>query len=384
MLNENPDQIRERRGLSVKWNSYEKDVIPLWVADMDLPTPPEVTQTLLDTISRSDLGYPSKQLYDRYLTSLNHWSEDHFGYSYKADELEPVGDVVQAIYWATKQLPGDSVIFLTPAYPPFFRAVKESGKEAVTSQMPLLAGSYQIDMEDLREKVRKHPNSILLLCNPHNPTGRVFTRAELESLAEMALENDLWVISDEIHRDILFEDHVHIPFSSISPEVEARTVSLISGSKTFNIAGLHAAAVHIPAGTPSETMRLIPKGLLSGPSSLGMLASAVAFETSGTWLNDTLNYISHNREALSDFSTASKVNAAIPEGTYMSWIDLAPHLPADDDNAYEYLLREAKLALSPGLDFLPVGGETHVRINLATSHQTIEESLRRLKSAIGL
>ncbi len=380
MTEESSEEIRQRRLDSIKWTNYPIDTIPLWVADMDLFVPASVAQALTDAIKRSDLGYPSKELYDRYLDSINNWTQKRFGYLYERENLEPIGDVVQAIYWTVSTLPGEAVILASPAYPPFFRSIRESNKDTITTEMRQIDGLYRMDINDLQEKARQNRGGILLLCNPHNPTGRVLEEAELKEITDIALENDLWIVSDEIHRDIVFDGHRHIPTASISPEVAKRTVSLISGSKSFNLAGLHAAALHIPSGTPSEAMRSIPKGLLSGPSSLGLLAGTTAFENEEDWLAQTLNYIDKNRRLLSEFAKTHDLRATIPQGTYMSWIDFKPQLQSSQaESAHQLLLDRAKLALSGGEEFLPQGGQSYARMNLATSHQVLKESLDRLK-----
>ena len=380
MPEEGSEEIRQRRRHSIKWNNYPNDTIPLWVADMDLFAPTSVTSVLSEAIRRSDLGYPSKELYDSYLDAINRWTKRRFGYLYERENLEPIGDIVQAIYWAVSTLPGNAVIFASPAYPPFFRSVRESKKDIVTTEMQQIDGVFRIDIDDLEEKALHNRGSILLLCNPHNPTGRVLEEEELKEITDVAMENGLWIISDEIHRDIVFDGHRHIPTASISPQVAQRTVSLISGSKTFNLAGLHAAALHIPSGTPSELMRSIPKGLLSGPSSLGLLAGATAFENEEAWLSQTLNYIDDNRKLLAEFAGEYDLRATIPQGTYMSWIDFAPQLQSSQaESAHRLLLDRARLALSSGEEFLPQGGTPYARMNLATSHQVLKESLDRLK-----
>ncbi len=379
MSDESSQEIRQRRKDSTKWNNYPEDTVPLWVADMDLFVPASVMSELSEAVNRSDLGYPSKRLYDRYLNAINTWTYERFGYLYEQEQLEPIGDIVQAIYWAVSTLPGDAVIFASPAYPPFFRSVKESNKTIVTTEMQLIDGVYRMNMDDLKESARQSPGSILLLCNPHNPTGRVLEEEELQQITDIAMDYDLWIISDEIHRDIVFDGHRHIPTASISPEVARRTISLLSASKTFNLAGLHAAALHIPSGKPRQLMQSIPKGLLSGPSSLGLLAGAVAFENEKTWLSRTLEYLDSNRRLLAAFAKEYELNATIPQGTYMSWIDFSHKLSLDNLSAYQFLLNYAKLALSNGEDFLPLKGMSYARLNLATSHQVLEESLDRLK-----
>lgn len=381
MTFESPEAIRNRRSHSIKWNNYPQDVIPLWVADMDLPLSDNIVNSLITATKNSDLGYPSAQLQQRFLAAVSSWSSRNFAVSYPTSELEGVSDIVQAIYWSISALSSQSVIVPTPSYPPFFKAVTDQGKALIKTRMISDDGiSYSLDMDHFSEVAKHNKGEVLLLCSPHNPTGKVFSQEELSEIAKICTDNDLWIVSDEIHRDIVFENK-HTP-TALAPEVNReKVVTLISASKTFNLAGLHAAAIHIPSGTARDRFAKTPKHLLSGPSLPGLLASAVALESDSLWLERAAEQINANRILLSEFASEHSIQTTTPEGTYMAWMNLEGRTPSHT-SAYDHLLTNAKVALGVGTDFDPDHGQFFVRINLATSQTVVEEALNRIAKAL--
>lgn len=374
------DTLRSRS--SAKWNTYSKDVIPAWVADMDFELAPVIRSALEERLGNNDLGYPV--MYSKSGLAELFCERAAARYSWQIDcgQVEFFSDVVQAIYFSLICLtePGDGVLIQTPIYPPFLHAVAETGRRQVLS--PLVAGRdrYEIDFEAL-DAACDAGTRLLLLCHPHNPTGRAYTRLELEALAELVLRHDLTVISDEIHADLMLDERRHIPFASLDPALAARTITLTAASKAFNIAGLCLACAVF--GSPALRARFasLPDHVRGGRSALGMAAAAAAWRDGQAWLERTLATLRENRTRVADHVARHwpQVRHFPPEATYLAWLDCrALNLP---EEPYHYFLREARVALGEGLNFGPPGAG-FVRLNFATSPLILDEILGRMSAAI--
>lgn len=374
------EEMYERRRRSLKWTAYPQGIVPAWVADMDLPLAQEVIDAIIHAAENSDLGYPSALLSDEYLSAMSAWGLKRFGYEFPTAEMSPIGDVVQGIYWALATLTSTvkKVVTFTPAYPPFFRAITELNLELVDCPLVVRSNRYEIDVDAYRQAAQEARGGVLLLCSPHNPTGRLWSREELRILSDEAIRNEMTIISDEIHRDLVLGTTKHLATASISPDVANITVTLLSASKTFNLAGLHAAALHAPPSL-AKKMATIPKGLLSGPSLLGMETAVVAYRFCAAWLDETLSVLRSNRDRVASWAQSLGIENYPPEATYMHWMRL--EYPGRFQNAYEYLLSQARVALSPGADFDPRAAQ-FVRMNLATTPAVLEEILTRIEDLV--
>lgn len=378
------ESIRARRLTSTKWHYYEKDVIPAWVADMDFELAPAISETLSALLARSDIGYPSDNVRLEYFESFSNWMSKRFHQEVNPGDVEGYSDVVQAIYLTlqTATPEGSGVVFFTPSYPPFYQAIDETKRQQ--RPVALIRGRtcWEVDWGILREQAALAKGGALLLCSPHNPTGKMFSKAELFEIAEIALRNKLLIISDEIHQDLVLDTSQHIPICSLSSEIAAHTLTLTSGSKTFNLAGLRAAVGYSSSPAIRDSLATYPQHFLGGPSLLGMVAQTVGYLQGEGWLADILELLAQNRGLVTD---ATKEIAPLaksylpPQGTYLAWLDLSSMNL--EESARDYLLRSARVGLSPGEAFL-VGGESFVRLNFATPSEVLAEMISRMKDAI--
>ncbi len=365
-----------------KWALYPEDVLPLWVADMDFPVATPIQRLIQRSLDLGDLGYPLHPRPTSLPSVFAERAKERFGWSIETENVELITDVVQGLYVALHQFSaeGEGVVVQTPIYPPFLAAVREMRRTLVENPLVVAGGGYSVDLEGLRDVIDERTR-ILLLCNPHNPSGRVFRREELEGIAEVALSRDLVVVSDEIHGDLVFPGSRQIPFASLSSEIEARTLTLTSASKPFNIAGLRCAVAVFGSAELRSRFLGFPRHLRGGLGSFGIAASEVAWRHSQPWLDDVLAYLEANRDLVAEFTAAQLpgVRHFRPEATYLAWldcreIDLEP-------SPYEFFLSRAKVALSDGAAF-GRPGRGFVRLNFATSRRILSEALGRMAEAL--
>ncbi|MFI6594766.1 MalY/PatB family protein [Nonomuraea sp. NPDC050536] len=348
----------QRDGL--KWSKAAPEVIPAWVADMDLPTAPEVVEALRRR-AEGDLGYPA-WLDDAAVSPLATAFADRmstrYGWHPDPSHVRTYSDINQALQvllhlW-TRQ--GDGVALHTPAYHPFLGTIETMKRRLHPIQLEPDGETWRSGTPDLASC------RVLLLVNPHNPTGRVFTRQELEILAEQAERHDLLVIADEIHADLTYAPNRHIPFATLLPE---RTVTLTSATKAFNLGGVRCSVAHVGMPELRKALEEEPPFLYGSANLFGVEATIAAWRHGDAWLASTLDLLDRNRRTIATRLAGYR----IPQATYLAW------LPSDR-NA-ETLEREAKVLLSDGSAFGP-GGEGHVRLNFATTEPVLAEILDRL------
>ncbi|NRA02175.1 MAG: putative C-S lyase [Myxococcales bacterium] len=374
------DSLRARRG--EKWRTYPADVLPAWVADMDFPLAGPIQRVLRTATEIQDVGYPVNPRPRDLPTLFSERMRDRFAWEPDPARCEVLTDVVQGIYIALLTLsdPGDGVCTLTPIYPPFLSALEETGRRLVHSSLVQGSRGFEIDFDELGEQIDAGTR-ILLLSHPHNPSGRAFSREELGRLAELALQRDLLVISDEIHADLVYPGRAHLPFASLGPEVEARTITLNSATKAFNIAGLRCAVGAFGSRDLHDRFLSIPRHVRGGIGSLGLSATVAAWKHSQPWLDHTLVYLRENRDFLAE-RVARHLPGVVhfpPEATYLAWLDFrALDLPR---GPYAFFLENARVALSDGARFGP-GGEGAVRVNFATPRPILTELLERMEKAV--
>lgn len=377
------EALRQRRG--VKWARYPPDVLPAWVADMDFPIAPPVQAALERLVEQQDYGYHARLGREGVPVAFAERMRDRFGWTVQPSHVQVVAEVVQAIraLMHVFSAPGDGVVVQTPIYPPFLNAVLANARTLVESRLRLVSGRYVADLDVLRATADERTR-ILLLCNPHNPTGRVFTRAELQALALLAEERDWLVISDEIHADLVYPGGTHIPFAMLSAAAAARTVTVTSATKAFNIAGLRCAVMHFGSEALQDRFQTaLPPAILGPTNVMGEDATVAAWRAGQPWLEAVLGQLGRNRARVAAFLAAElpEVRHLAPEATYLSWLDCAAlDLP---DPPSRFFLKRAKVALGDGPQF---GGDSEqcVRLNFATAPAILEEILSRMADAVAV
>ncbi len=375
------DRYIERRGTdSVKWSLYPADVLPLWVADMDFVSPPLVIEALKDRINHGVFGYGTSSETILQLVIKHLW--DSFSWNVAPESIVFLPGVVTGLNLFCQAFRGhsDRIVLQTPVYPPIHLAPGNAGAQAVFS--PLIktdTGRYEIDFDDLAKQFKSGAKTFLL-CNPHNPVGRVFTREELTRVADLCIQNDIILCSDEIHGDLIFENHTHIPIASLNSDIANRTITYMAPSKTFNIAGLECAFAIVPNPDLRQQLINARKGIVPYVNILGLTAAEAAYAGGGPWLAELLVYLQKNRDYLQDYieSNIPEIIVYPAEGTYLAWLD-CHGLGLSDPQ--KFFLEKCKVGLNDGKDFCQ-GGEGFVRLNFGCPTGTLKEALDRIR--IGL
>jgi cysteine-S-conjugate beta-lyase len=378
------ENLQDKR--CAKWQQYPKGVIPLWVADMDFPISDKIKQALKDFLDSDNLGYPERLGVPGMREAVQGRLAKRYNWKLETDHIHHMAGIIPGMYLASLACAseGDEVILQTPLYPPFAMAVKDTRRVSVNNPLQWNGSGWEIDFDHL-ESVVTPATRLLMLCNPHNPTGRVFTRQEVERLADFALRHRLWVLSDELHADLTF-GHQHTPIASISEDIAQRTITLYGPTKAFNLAGLHIGFMI------SQNKKLLARAqgmtgyMLGFPNTMSQVATVAAYTQAEDWLDDTRNYLQANRDFVHDFIAKEipDVKTATPEGTYMSWLDFrALGLEANKigDPLYKFLSDTAKVGLNDGPHY-GQGGEGFTRINFATSKGILEEAMVRIRDAV--
>ena len=372
--------INRRDTESVKWNYYDQDVLPMWVADMDFRAPESVVRALHTRVEHGIFGYGGAP--EGLHAAIVQHLADYQGWTVKPEEIEFVCGIVtgftHAIYSLTE--PGDSILIQTPVYPPILKAPADTGRHCV--QNPLVQtkdGKYEIDFDDFNRKAASGVK-LFILCNPHNPVGRVFTQEELTQMAEICLENNVLICSDEIHGDLIFPGVQHLPIANLSPEVAEQTVTYFAPSKTYNMAGLSTSVVVTQNPELKNRLSNTFSMLLGHPNILGLHAALAAYQDGRQWLQELLDYLETNRDYLVDFVEHELPGIRIwkPEGTFLGWLDCRA---LDVDSPYHFFLKEARVGLNDGV-FFGDNGDRFLRINFGCPRATLTEGLTRMKAAL--
>jgi cystathionine beta-lyase len=374
------ERLRRRRG--EKWRTFAPDVLPAWVAEMDFPLAAPVRRAIEEAIELDDLGYPLEprrlELPELFAARM----AQRYGWRVEPGRVELLTDVVQGLYVAIDRLSaaGEGVVVQTPVYPPFLGAVRAMGRRRVEN--PLVEGPARCEMDLAGLRRALDPATrLLLLCNPQNPTGRAFERCELEALAELVLAHDLVVVSDEIHADLVHGGRRHVVFASLAPEVEARTVTLSSASKAFNIPGLRCAVAAFGSDALRERFLGLPRALRGGLGALGLAATAAAWREGGPWLDALLRHLEGHRDRVARYVAEHLpgVRHHPPEAGYLAWLDF--RALALVPTPQRFFLERARVALSAGEAFGPPG-TGFARLNFATPGPLLDEILERLARAL--
>ncbi len=376
-------RARLRNGIGLKWTRFDEDVIPMWIADMDFGTAEVITQALHRAIDGFGLGYSRQSLYDGVLAAFAGRYEGKFKVKLDPSLALLSTDVVQEVYVAISAMtaPGDGVVVQPPIYPPFIGAIRDTQRSVLYNRLLETPSGFQFDFDDL-ERLLSMPNTgMLLLCNPHNPTGRVMTAAELDAVAEMAARHRVVVVADEIHADIVYGERCHSSFAASAARFGTDHLILTSASKSFNLAGLRCAVAHFSSEALRAAYETFPFHMRGAVSNLGMVGTIAAWEHGDDWFAKTLAQLDRNRRAIAEFVTGegAGIGYRAPEGTYLAWLDFSA-LTGDADPSVA-LLEHARVGLSDGPAFGP-GGERHARLNFATSSANLSQALGRIAGAL--
>jgi len=384
----NFDKIIDReKTASVKYDLREAyfgkaDVLPMWVADMDFETPDFIGKAVSKRAEHPVYGYSFRP--ESYFTAFTTWVEKRHQWPVKNEWVLFSPGIVPALNMATLAYtnPGDGILVQPPVYFPFFHAVTNHQRKLLENILVYKDGKYLVDFDDFERKAAKA--RMFFLSNPHNPVGRAWSREELEKMGEICLKNDVLIISDEIHGDLMLPGHKHIPMASLSDDIAAHTITCMAPSKTFNMAGLATSSVIISDRQLRTKFNRIMEGLHIGNGNLfGAVASEAAYKEGEEWLKELLQYVDNNFKLLEHFlRTELPVLKLVPaEATYLAWIDFSG-TGLQDEEIKEKLIHEAGLGLSHGPLF-GKGGEGFQRMNLATPKANVIEALNRLKIVFG-
>lgn len=358
--------------------------LPMWVADMDFATPPFIINRLIQRLNHPILGYTYAD--DAYNNAIVQWQYNQHGWEIQPSWLAFTPGIVAGLNHAVQAFtqPGEKVLVQTPVYHPFFYAINNNGRELIKSPLTYIDNSYHIDFQSLEEKM-KGGVKLFILCNPHNPVGRVWTKDELAKMAEICLKYDVTVISDEIHADLIFKPHKHVPFASLSPQIAEKTITFNSASKTFNIAGLTSAYAILSNPDMLETYnRQVELNGTGHGSIMGYEAVKAAYSADGQmWLDQVLEYIGENIALVKEYLDAyiPKLTMVELQGTYLLWLNFNA-FGINHSELVRMLTRDAGLALNDGQMF-GLDGTGFFRMNIATPKSNVQEALERLKKVFG-
>ena len=384
-MTNNFDEIIPRHGTnSYKWDSApDAGILPMWVADMDFRTAPAVVEALRKRVEHGIFGYT--RVPQTYYDAIVHWFGNRHAWQIEKDWIIYTTGVVPAISAIIKALTvaGDRILVQTPVYNCFFSSIRNNGCEIVASPLIYTNETYRMDFADLEKKAADPKVKLLLLCNPHNPAGRVWTRQELTRLGEICLRNDVLVVADEIHCELTFPGHTYIPFASISQDFLMHSVTCTSPSKAFNLAGLQIAnMITADQYIRMRIDRAINVNEVCDVNPFGVAALIAAYNEGAEWLDELKYYLSVNYNSLKAYFSEYLPQLPVTklEGTYLVWVDCsALRIPSKEIE--QFLLTQEKLWINAG-EMYGEAGNRFIRINIACPRQVLIEGLDRLKRAL--
>ncbi len=381
------DEVHDRtKSSAIKYKDLPQaekmPVIPMWIADMDFKSSPAITEALKRTADHGIYGYG--EINDEYKELVIDWYNRRMGWQIEKDELLTMPGVMFGVTMAIRALTkeNDSVMICQPVYYPFKNVVINNNRKLVVNELVLSNGRYEIDFKDFEEKIIKENVKVFLLCSPHNPVARVWEKDELTKIAEICLKHNVYIISDEIHSDFIFEGSKHIPISTLSDEIKMKTVTCVAPSKTFNIAGIQASNMIVSDDALRE--KILKERTATCYHELNIMsieATKAAYKDSEEWLEGLLKYLKRNAEILQKaFPEDYKITALNMDGTYLAWLDCRKlNLSADELN--DLFLKKAGVWLHNGATFGECG-EGFMRMNIACPASVLEEAIERIKSVI--
>ena len=381
------DKIIDRKGSAcIKWDGMEKflgsaDALPMWVADMDFLTPAYITEAIALKASHGVFGYPLRE--DGYFTSLMQWLQRRHQWNVERDWITFCPGVVPAVNIAVlaNTLPGDKIIVQPPVYFPFFTAVTDHKRNLVYNNLVLRDGRLCMDFDNL-ETLAAEGAKMLILSNPHNPGGSVWTRDELLQMAAICLKHNVIILSDEIHCDLVYKPFKHTPVASLSQEISNQTITTVAPSKTFNLSGLSTASVIIENSNLRRKFNLQLDHLhIGGGNIFGNIASEQAYLHGDSYVDELMDYLGKNVEMLKKYVAENLPNIEViePEATFLVWLDCRK-MGMSDEELNKFFLYTARVGMNPGAMFGP-GGEGFMRMNIGCPAITLMQGLHQIKKA---
>ena len=378
------DTVYDRNGTSsLKYKKHprypDKKLIPLWVADMDFKAAPEIIDALNKTIKHGIFGYTLPD--DEYFNSVINWNKKRFGFEIKEEWIIPCEGVMSGVATAIRALtkPEDSVLIFQPVYYPFANVISNNNRRLIVSELQFDGEKYAVNFEDLENKIIQNEVKVLLFCSPHNPAGRVWKREELERVTQICLKDNVIIISDEIHSDLVYKKH--IPTASLSDKVADITVGLTSITKTFNLAGIQGANLIIP----NERIRAAVENELraqcaGGANIMSLVATKAAYQYGDKWLDELLIYLQGNINYVIKSLMSTKIKPLPPQGTYLIWLDCRA-LGLNDRELEDFFIKKCGVWMNGGYIF-GKGGSGFMRMNIACPKEVLEEAIKHIKDGL--
>ena len=373
---------------SVKWDAIAEtyqmdDLLPLWVADMDFLSPEGVANAFSEYIKHGIFGYAT--LSDKLYQAIIHWERQRHAVELTKENIVFTSGVLTSLAAAVQTFtkPGDSILIHDPVYPPFSSIIETNQRHIVRSSLLEKNNHFVMDFSNMEKKIEENNVKAMILCNPHNPGGRVWSKEELKQLSELCLKHRVFLFSDEIHQDLTLFDHTFTSMLTINPDLDDLLIAFTSATKTFNLAAIKNSMVFIKN---PELKAKFEKHLVMNQqheiNTIGLIGTQAAYETGGEWLNQLIPYLEKNVQTVNQFfeQHLPKVRIMSPEGTYLMWLDFTAYI-SDDQKLENTLVRKGKVVLNPGITFGP-SGHGHMRLNIACPEETLLEGLHRIKHAL--
>lgn len=382
------DEIKDRRGTYCTQWDYIKDrfgksdLLPFTISDMDLESPEEIISALIKRVNHKIFGY-SRWNHDDFKNSINYWYRKRFNYDIDEDWIVYSPSVIYSVskFIELKSQKGDGVLINTPGYDGFFKVIEANDRKIVSSPLILKNGKYEIDFDDFEKKCREA--KIFLLCSPHNPTGKVWTIEELKKIIAICKKHDLFIISDEIHMDIIY-DAIHTPILAVGADYSKNIVLCTSASKTFNIPALIGSYLFVPGEQDREDFLKILKNrdALSSPPILSIIATMTAYNHCEYWVDELVSYTRKNIEYIVSYlkEYIPQLKCSLPDGSYFAWIDFS-NLGISSEEFQKYLIDIGKVAIMPGLTY-GEEGRYFLRLNVGCSIKKVKDGLERLRRTV--
>lgn len=377
------DEVINRRNTGcAKWDMTKEGELPMWVADMDFQTAPQITNALIERAKHGVFGYALKgdEWYEAY---KNWWSTRHH-FNIEKEWLMFCTGVIPALSSIVRKLttPAENVVVMTPVYNHFFSSILNNGRNVLESKLKYENGEFDIDFKDLEEKLSNPQTTMMILCNPHNPIGKIWNKATLEKIGNMCCENHVIVVSDEIHCDIVEPEKEYIPFASISEKCKNNSITCVSPTKTFNIAGLQTAAILVPdEGLRNRVNRAINTDEVAEPNVFAAIVPVVAYNEGGEWLDELNKYLWENRKFAENF-IKENIKGVFPikaEATYLMWVDCTS-VSTNSKELCDFIREKTGLFVTSGDVYRNADG--FMRVNIACPRSVLEDGLNRLKTGI--
>lgn len=383
----NFDKIIDRSySNSAKWNADEikknGDILPMWVADMDFKVADEILEALGEPIKHGILGY--NIIPDSFYDTIINWIDKKHNWKIDREWISFLPGIVPGISVATNEFTdeGEEILIQPPVYHPFYRVAENNNREIVENQLKFVDDKYLMDFKDMKNKITEN-TKLAVLCSPHNPVGRVWKRGELEEFGKICVDNDIIIVSDEIHNDLILKDHKHIPTAVVSDEIMMNTITFMAPSKTFNIPGLYASVAIIPNDTIRERFNeRLSKWEMGGANTFSLAGFTAAYNHGEEWLDQALEYIEENINFAVNYINRNidGVKTYKPDGTYLMWLDFNATGKTSKE-LENLLLNKGQVMLNNGEMFGP-GGEGFFRLNVGCPKAMLEDGLKRIKKAI--